>query len=150
MEKQISPLECLGTARKITTLSSESCPIVINFRLIRRMARKARLSRKIAHAMLCRGTRLIDPKTFPDWCRSRNLNADAEARTRFANLLPGNMPLNIAATEKPVLIVDMTITPTPLPRIYLDLGASWPPLCQSSDAYRFWLMGLRSLSTTSL
>ncbi len=26
----------------------------------------------------------IDPETFPDWCRSRGLNVDAKARTRFA------------------------------------------------------------------
>lgn len=29
---------------------------------------------------------IIDPKSFPDWCRSRNLNVDAEARMHFANL----------------------------------------------------------------
>lgn len=29
---------------------------------------------------------IINPKTFPDWCRSRSLNIDAEARTYFANL----------------------------------------------------------------
>lgn len=29
---------------------------------------------------------VIDPKTFPDWCRSRNLNVYAEARMHFANL----------------------------------------------------------------
>lgn len=26
----------------------------------------------------------IDPETFPDWCRARGLNIDAEARHRFA------------------------------------------------------------------
>lgn len=26
----------------------------------------------------------IDPKTFPDWCRSRGLNIDAKARNEFA------------------------------------------------------------------
>lgn len=29
---------------------------------------------------------VIDPKTFPNWCKSCNLNVDAEARTYFANL----------------------------------------------------------------
>lgn len=29
---------------------------------------------------------VIDPKTFPDWCRSLNLNVDAKARMHFANL----------------------------------------------------------------
>ncbi|WP_298624613.1 hypothetical protein [uncultured Zoogloea sp.] len=28
---------------------------------------------------------LIDPKTFPDWCRSRGLNVDAQARMEYAN-----------------------------------------------------------------
>lgn len=27
---------------------------------------------------------LIDPETFPDWCRSRGLNIDAQARNLFA------------------------------------------------------------------
>lgn len=27
----------------------------------------------------------IDPLTFPDWCRARGLNVDAQARTAFAN-----------------------------------------------------------------
>lgn len=27
----------------------------------------------------------IDPETFPDWCRARGLNIDAEARKAFAN-----------------------------------------------------------------
>lgn len=26
----------------------------------------------------------IDPKTFPDWCRTRGLNIDSHARNRFA------------------------------------------------------------------
>ena len=26
----------------------------------------------------------IDPKTFPNWCRARDLNIDAKARERFA------------------------------------------------------------------
>lgn len=29
---------------------------------------------------------VIDPKTFTDWCRSRNLNVDAKARMHFANI----------------------------------------------------------------
>lgn len=29
---------------------------------------------------------VIDPKTFPDWCRSLNLNVDAKARMHFANI----------------------------------------------------------------
>jgi hypothetical protein len=29
----------------------------------------------------------IDPQNFPAWCRKRNLKADAEARTRYANEL---------------------------------------------------------------
>jgi hypothetical protein len=28
----------------------------------------------------------IDPETFPDWCRSRGLNVDAQARNLFAAL----------------------------------------------------------------
>jgi hypothetical protein len=28
---------------------------------------------------------VIDPDTFPDWCRTRGLNVDAKARTEFAN-----------------------------------------------------------------
>jgi hypothetical protein len=28
---------------------------------------------------------IIDPETFPVWCRKRELKADAEARARFAN-----------------------------------------------------------------
>jgi hypothetical protein len=28
----------------------------------------------------------IDPKTFPDWCNSRGLNIDAQARIQFASL----------------------------------------------------------------
>lgn len=27
---------------------------------------------------------LIDPETFPDWCRQRGLDADANARSQFA------------------------------------------------------------------
>ncbi|MDN5939067.1 MAG: hypothetical protein L0H83_10450 [Salinisphaera sp.] len=27
----------------------------------------------------------IDPDEFPQWCRARSLNVDAEARTRYAN-----------------------------------------------------------------
>lgn len=27
----------------------------------------------------------IDPETFPDWCRARSLNIDAEARMLYAN-----------------------------------------------------------------
>ncbi len=29
----------------------------------------------------------IDPETFPDWCRTRGLNIDAEARILFASLI---------------------------------------------------------------
>lgn len=29
----------------------------------------------------------IDPKTFPDWCRSRGLNVDSQARMEYANLI---------------------------------------------------------------
>jgi hypothetical protein len=29
----------------------------------------------------------IDTKTFPAWCRQRNIKIDAEARTRYANEL---------------------------------------------------------------
>jgi len=29
----------------------------------------------------------IDPETFPEWCRSRGLNIDAEARNQFAALV---------------------------------------------------------------
>lgn len=29
----------------------------------------------------------IDPETFPDWCRSRGLDIDAEARMQYANLI---------------------------------------------------------------
>lgn len=29
---------------------------------------------------------IIDPKSFPDWCKSRGLNIDAQARIQFANL----------------------------------------------------------------
>lgn len=29
----------------------------------------------------------IDPKTFPDWCRSRGLNIDSKARIEYANLI---------------------------------------------------------------
>ncbi len=32
----------------------------------------------------------IDPKTFPDWCKSRNLNVDAEARMLYANTAAKN------------------------------------------------------------
>lgn len=28
----------------------------------------------------------IDPETFPDWCRTRGLNVDAEARMQYANI----------------------------------------------------------------
>lgn len=27
----------------------------------------------------------LDPKTFPEWCKGRGLNVDAQARTRFAS-----------------------------------------------------------------
>lgn len=27
----------------------------------------------------------IDPETFPDWCRSRGLNIDAQSRMEYAN-----------------------------------------------------------------
>lgn len=27
----------------------------------------------------------IDPETFPDWCRAKGLNVDAQARVAFAN-----------------------------------------------------------------
>jgi hypothetical protein len=30
---------------------------------------------------------LIDPETFPDWCRSRGLNVDAQARMAYANFV---------------------------------------------------------------
>ena len=30
---------------------------------------------------------VIDPKTFPDWCRSRSLNIDSKARMEYANLV---------------------------------------------------------------
>jgi hypothetical protein len=30
---------------------------------------------------------LIDPETFPDWCRSRSLNVDAKARMLYASLI---------------------------------------------------------------
>lgn len=29
----------------------------------------------------------IDPETFPDWCRSRALNVDSEARMLYASLI---------------------------------------------------------------
>jgi hypothetical protein len=29
----------------------------------------------------------IDPETFPDWCRARGLNIDAQARMQFAALV---------------------------------------------------------------
>ena len=29
----------------------------------------------------------IDPETFPDWCRTRGLNIDAQARMQYANLV---------------------------------------------------------------
>jgi len=29
----------------------------------------------------------IDPNTFPDWCRERGLQVNAEARVHFANLV---------------------------------------------------------------
>lgn len=29
----------------------------------------------------------IDPETFPDWCRARGLNIDAQARNHFAALV---------------------------------------------------------------
>lgn len=32
----------------------------------------------------------IDPETFPDWCRSRNLNVDSEARMLYANTVAKN------------------------------------------------------------
>lgn len=30
---------------------------------------------------------IIDPKTFPEWCRARGLNVDAQARMDFANAI---------------------------------------------------------------
>jgi hypothetical protein len=30
---------------------------------------------------------VIDPETFPDWCRSRGLNVDSQARMLFASLV---------------------------------------------------------------
>lgn len=29
----------------------------------------------------------IDPKTFPDWCRSRGLDINSNARTEYANFI---------------------------------------------------------------
>ena len=28
---------------------------------------------------------IIDPEIFPEWCKARGLNVDAEARTKFVN-----------------------------------------------------------------
>lgn len=30
---------------------------------------------------------IIDPKTFPDWCQSRSLNIDADARNQYAGFV---------------------------------------------------------------
>jgi hypothetical protein len=36
----------------------------------------------------------IDPETFPDWCRARSMNVDANARMRFANEFVGRKYAN--------------------------------------------------------
>jgi len=55
------------------------------FDVWRTKAEMAEQQRKVSGETVFRA--YIDPETFPDWCRTRGLNVDAEGRGAFASFI---------------------------------------------------------------
>jgi len=66
-------------------IMSDSHKLHANYHLWRMQAETGEKRLRRAGKTVVRA--VIDPKTFPDWCRDRGLDIDADARNQFASFV---------------------------------------------------------------